>query len=120
MTKRTLVMGVINVTPDSFSDGGSVPSRECAARRAAEMAADGADWLDVGGESTRPGATSVSEAEELARVIPAIAAIRAHCDLPVSVDTMKPAVARAAVAAGATMWNDITALGGAPDGPAYA
>jgi dihydropteroate synthase len=79
------------------------------------MAAEGADWLDVGGESTRPGAAPIAEIEELARVMPAIAAIRARCDLPVSVDTMKPEVARAAVAAGATMWNDVTALAGAPD-----
>jgi dihydropteroate synthase len=105
-------MGVINVTPDSFSDGGDLQGPEAAAERGARMAAEGADWLDVGGESSRPWAAPVSEAEELARVIPAIAAIRAVCDTPISVDTMKPAVARAAVAAGATMWNDITALSG--------
>ena len=103
-------MGVINVTPDSFSDGGAYCDPAAAAGWAARLVAEGADWLDVGGESTRPGATPVSEAEELARVIPAIVAIRARCAAPISVDTMKPAVARAAVAAGATMWNDITAL----------
>jgi dihydropteroate synthase len=110
-------MGVINLTPDSFSDGGALADCEAAANRATEMVAAGADWLDVGGESTRPGAAPVDEAEELARVIPAIAAIRARCDVPVSVDTMKPAVARAAIAAGASLWNDITALRapGAPE-----
>lgn len=105
-------MGVINVTPDSFSDGGAYCDPAAAAGWATRLVAEGADWLDVGGESTRPGAEPVSEAEELARVIPAIVAIRARCAAPISVDTMKPAVARAAVAAGATMWNDITALSG--------
>jgi dihydropteroate synthase len=108
-------MGVINVTPDSFSDGGTLITADAVAERAAQMAAQGADWLDVGGESARPGAQPVTEADELARVIPAIAAIRTRCDLPLSVDTMKPAVARAAMAAGATMWNDVAALGAAPE-----
>ncbi len=108
-------MGVINVTPDSFSDGGALTSADAVARRAVEMAAEGADWLDVGGESTRPGARPVSEAEEMARVIPAISAIRTRCGLPLSVDTMKPAVARAAIAAGATMWNDVSALSATPE-----
>jgi len=108
-------MGVINVTPDSFSDGGTLMTPRAAAERAAQMASEGADWLDVGGESTRPGARPVTEADELARVIPAIAAIRTRCDLPLSVDTMKPTVARAAMAAGATMWNDVSALGAAPE-----
>lgn len=108
-------MGVINVTPDSFSDGGTLTTPGDIAERAAEMAAQGADWLDVGGESARPGAQPVTEADELARVVPAIAAIRTRCDLPLSVDTLKPAVARAAMAAGATMWNDVTALGAAPE-----
>jgi len=103
-------MGVLNLTPDSFSDGGAIASPEAAAEAAARMVAEGADWLDVGGESTRPGAASVSEAEELARVIPAIRSIRARGDAPLSIDTMKPAVARAAVAAGASLWNDVTAL----------
>ncbi|HEY2483310.1 MAG TPA: dihydropteroate synthase [Caulobacteraceae bacterium] len=107
-------MGVINVTPDSFSDGGDLATPAAAAERAARLAAEGADWLDVGGESTRPGAAPVPESEELARVIPAIAAIRARCDAPISVDTMKPAVARAALAAGAMMWNDVSALSGDP------
>jgi dihydropteroate synthase len=108
-------MGVVNVTPDSFSDGGFLTKPEAVAERALKMIAEGADWLDVGGESTRPGATPIPEAEELGRVIPAIEAIRARCDARISVDTMKPAVARAAVAAGAAMWNDITALAGAPE-----
>jgi dihydropteroate synthase len=103
-------MGVLNLTPDSFSDGGDLASPMATADRAARMAAEGADWLDVGGESTRPGATPVDEVEELARVIPAIEAIRARTGAPISIDTMKPAVARAAVAAGASLWNDIHAL----------
>ncbi len=107
---RSLVMGILNLTPDSFSDGGVLASPDAAAARAGEMTAAGADWLDVGGESTRPGAAPISEAEELRRVVPAIAAIRGNRSAPISVDTIKPAVARAAVAAGATMWNDVSAL----------
>ncbi|HEY5290227.1 MAG TPA: dihydropteroate synthase [Caulobacteraceae bacterium] len=103
-------MGILNLTPDSFSDGGALISSEAAAERAVAMTAEGADWLDVGGESTRPGASPVTEAEELARVIPAIEAIRARCPTPISVDTMKAAVAQAAMAAGATLWNDVAAL----------
>jgi dihydropteroate synthase len=103
-------MGVLNLTPDSFSDAGALAGPQAAAARAAELASAGADWLDVGGESTRPGAAPVEEAEELARVLPAIAAIRARCETPISIDTMKPAVARAAVAAGASLWNDVAAL----------
>jgi dihydropteroate synthase len=106
-------MGILNATPDSFSNGG-VEADLAAAQR---MIADGADWLDVGGESTRPGATSVSEARELERAIPLIEAIRASNAIPISIDTMKPAVARAAMAAGATMWNDVTALRGSPRSP---
>lgn len=104
------VMGVTNVTPDSFSDGGDHPDAGTGLVHALRQLADGADIVDVGGESTRPGAAPVSEAEELARVVPLIRALRAETAAPISVDTMKPAVARAAVAAGATMWNDITAL----------
>jgi len=106
-------MGILNATPDSFSNGG-VEAGLAAAQR---MIADGADWLDVGGESTRPGAAPVSVAEELARAIPLIEAIRTSSAIPISIDTMKPAVARAAVAAGATMWNDVTALVGSPQSP---
>ena len=109
-----LVMGIVNVTPDSFSDGGRFADLDAAVARALRLIAEGADWLDIGGESTRPGAAPVAEAEELARVVPLIAAIRAVSAIPISVDTMKPAVARAAMAAGATMWNDVTALSGSP------
>ncbi|MFC3079297.1 dihydropteroate synthase [Phenylobacterium terrae] len=110
-----LVMGIVNVTPDSFSDGGRYLDLEAALAHARRLIADGADILDVGGESTRPGSEPVSEAEELARVVPVIAALAAETDRPISIDTAKPAVARAAVAAGARIWNDVTALTGAPD-----
>jgi len=108
-------MGIVNVTPDSFSDGGQFTAPDAALGRALKLVADGADILDIGGESTRPGATPVAEAEELARVVPLIAAIRARSAVTISVDTMKPAVARAAVAAGADIWNDVTALRHAPE-----
>ncbi len=110
-------MGIVNVTPDSFSDGGRFLDADAALAHARRLIADGADILDIGGESTRPGAAPVAEADELARTIPLIGAIRAESDVPISIDTLKPAVARAAVAAGATMWNDVTALRGAPDAP---
>ena len=113
--KRPLVMGVLNVTPDSFSDGGRFRSIEAVVARAEAMTTDGVDWLDIGGESTRPGAAPVSESEEIDRVIPALEAVRAAIATPISIDTMKPAVARAAITAGATMWNDVTALTGSPD-----
>jgi dihydropteroate synthase len=109
------VMGVINATPDSFSDGGRFADPSAALAHARRLIADGADMLDIGGESTRPGAKPVGEAEEIARVVPVIEALRAETDLPISVDTMKPAVARAAIAAGANIWNDVTALRGAPE-----
>ncbi len=108
-------MGVVNVTPDSFSDGGRFFDEAAAVSHGLALAEAGADWLDVGGESTRPGAEPVSEAQELARVIPVIAGLRARTALPISIDTLKPAVARAAVAAGASMWNDVSALTAAPD-----
>ena len=113
-------MGVVNVTPDSFSDGGRFLDAGAALAHARRLIAEGADMLDVGGESTRPGAEPVPEDEEIARVAPLIAAIRAESAVPISIDTMKPAVARAAVAAGASLWNDVTALGGSPDSPAVA
>ena len=109
------VMGVINVTPDSFSDGGRFADLSAAILQARRLIADGADLLDIGGVSTRPGADAVSEAAEIDRVVPLIRAIRAESTIPISIDTMKPVVARAAVAAGATMWNDVTALRHAPD-----
>jgi dihydropteroate synthase len=102
------VMGVLNVTPDSFSDGGQWEG--AAAPRGLAMLEAGADIIDVGGESSRPGAAPLDEGEEIARVTPVIAALRAATKAPISVDTMKPAVARAAVNAGATMWNDVNAL----------
>jgi len=102
------VMGVLNVTPDSFSDGGQY--EDAAAPRGLAMLEAGADIIDVGGESTRPGAEPVDDGEEIARVVPVIAALRAATKAPISVDTMKPAVARAAIAAGASMWNDVNAL----------
>lgn len=117
---RPLVMGIVNVTPDSFSDGGRFTSTGAAVERAMRLVAEGADVLDVGGESTRPGAQPVGTAEEIGRTAPVIAALRARWDGPISIDTMKPAVARAAVAAGATMWNDVTALTHAPDSAAVA
>jgi dihydropteroate synthase len=113
-------MGIVNVTPDSFSDGGRLSSVEAAVAHGLRLVEQGADLLDVGGESTRPEAEPVSEAEEIARVVPVIAGLRAAWDGAISVDTMKPAVARAAVAAGATMWNDVTALTFSPGAPAVA
>jgi dihydropteroate synthase len=109
------VMGVVNVTPDSFSDGGRFFDSQAALVHARRLIADGADILDIGGESTRPGAEPVSEAEEVARVLPLIEALRAETELPISIDTMKPAVVRAAVGAGAAIWNDVTALRYAAD-----
>jgi dihydropteroate synthase len=103
-------MGIVNVTPDSFSDGGRFLDANAAIAHARRLIAEGADIIDIGGESTRPGAEPAAAVDEIARVVPVIEQIRRECDLPMSVDTMKPAVARAAVAAGATMWNDVTAL----------
>jgi dihydropteroate synthase len=108
-------MGILNVTPDSFSDGGRFAALDDAVARAERLIAEGADLLDVGGESTRPGSEPVSEAEERARVLPVVEALAARGGVPISVDTRRSAVARAAVAAGATMWNDVTALGGDAD-----
>ena len=105
-------MGVINATPDSFSDGGQLADAEAAIAHGRNLLADGADWLDVGGESTRPGAAPVPEAEELRRVIPVVEALAAE-GARVSIDTRKAAVARAAVAAGATLLNDVGAEQGA-------
>jgi dihydropteroate synthase len=106
---RPRVMGILNVTPDSFSDGGRFFDRERALDHARRMVADGADIIDVGGESTRPGAPEVDVAEEAARVLPVVAALAGEGVL-VSIDTMKPAVMRDAVAAGAVMINDVRAL----------
>jgi dihydropteroate synthase len=114
------VMGIVNVTPDSFSDGGRLATVEAALAHGLRLVEQGADILDIGGESTRPGAEPVNEAEEIARTAPVIEGLRARWDGPISIDTMKPAVARAAVAAGATMWNDVAALRGEPDAEAVA
>jgi dihydropteroate synthase len=107
---RPAVMGILNVTPDSFSDGGVFLSRESAIAHARRMADEGADIIDVGGESTRPGAQPVSAQEEMDRVVPVIEALREKISLPISIDTSKPEVMRAAVAAGAGFINDVRAL----------
>ncbi|TVO71272.1 MAG: dihydropteroate synthase [Sedimenticola selenatireducens] len=105
-------MGILNITPDSFSDGGNFVNPEKALQRALAMVAEGADILDVGGESTRPGAQSVGEQQELDRVIPVIQAIAAELPIPISVDTNKAGVMREAVTAGAGLINDVMALQG--------
>ena len=107
---RPRVMGVVNVTPDSFSDGGRFLEPEAAIAHALRLVERGADILDIGAESTRPGAEPVSTDEELARLLPVIEGVRAQSCAPISVDTMKPKVASAAIAAGATIWNDVSAL----------
>lgn len=108
---RTLIMGVLNVTPDSFSDGGQLPGADAVAERAREMVAAGADVLDIGGESTRPGAAAVSAEEELARVLPAIRAVRQACpDVPLSIDSYKADVAAACLREGADIINDVWGL----------
>jgi len=107
-------MGILNVTPDSFSDGGAWLNRDAAIEHALEMAKQGADIIDVGGESSRPGAMPVDAQEENIRVIPIIKELSSHIDLPISIDTTKASVAKAALHAGATIINDITALTGDP------
>lgn len=109
------VMGILNATPDSFSDAGRFLDPAAALVQARRMVAEGAEILDVGGESTRPGAPPVDAETEVSRVVPLIAALRAESPITLSVDTMKPQVARAAVAAGADIWNDVSALTWAPD-----
>jgi dihydropteroate synthase len=108
--KRPAVMGVLNVTPDSFSDGGRFLEASAAVDRAARMAAERADLIDIGGESTRPGAEPVPEEEELRRVMPVIEQLAGRLEVPLSIDTSKAGVARAAIAAGVTFVNDVTAL----------
>lgn len=107
---QPVIMGILNVTPDSFSDGGQFSSCELAVAHALKMQQQGADIIDIGGESTRPGAESVSLEAELSRVIPVISALRQHSQIPISIDTSKPEVMRAAVAAGASLVNDVYAL----------
>ena len=108
--ERTLVMGILNVTPDSFSDGSQFSSLDQALAHAEQMIAEGADIIDVGGESTRPGAVPITAEEEIARVVPVIEALAKRTDIPISIDTTKALVARATLAAGATIVNDISAL----------
>ncbi|MGC9943301.1 MAG: dihydropteroate synthase [Verrucomicrobiota bacterium] len=107
--RPTLVMGIVNVTPDSFSDGGKFLNERAAVKRALELVDEGAEILDIGGESTRPGAKPVGAEEELRRVIPVIEKLARKVRIPLSIDTMKPAVARAALAAGASIVNDVAA-----------
>lgn len=107
---RTYVMGILNITPDSFSDGGRWNEMDRALRHVEEMITEGMDILDIGGESTRPGYTLLSEEEEIARVIPAIEAVRARFDIPISLDTYKSRVAQAGIQAGIDLVNDIWGL----------
>lgn len=113
--ERTHIMGVLNVTPDSFSDGGQFLAREEAIRQGLRLAREGADIIDVGGESTRPYAEKVSVQEEIDRVIPVIEALHRDLTIPISIDTFKAPVAREALRAGASILNDITALRFDPD-----
>lgn len=109
---RPRVMGIVNVTPDSFSDGGHHATVDAAVAHGLRLVDEGADVLDVGGESTRPGAEPVDEATEMSRVLPVVEALAARTEVPISIDTTKPAVMRAALAAGAGMVNDVMALRG--------
>jgi dihydropteroate synthase len=108
--RRTRIMGVVNVTPDSFSDGGKFLSQDAAVAQGLKMAADGADIVDIGGESTRPFSDPIPTAEEMERVIPVIEKLADQLTIPISIDTMKAEVARRAIAAGASIINDISAL----------
>ena len=114
-TGRTYIMGILNVTPDSFSDGGKWDHMDAALRHVEDMLAEGMDIVDIGGESTRPGYTLISDQEEIQRVVPMIEAIKARFDVPISLDTYKSAVARAGLAAGADLINDIWGLKYDPD-----
>ena len=107
---RPVVMGILNVTPDSFSDGGRYAALDAAVERARQIVAEGAAIIDVGGQSTRPGALEVEASVEVARVVPVIEAVAASCDVAISIDTSKPSVMTAAVAAGACIINDVYAL----------
>lgn len=117
LTQRARVMGILNVTPDSFSDGGAYSGVEAALVHARRMIAEGAELIDIGGESTRPGAAPVSASEEIARTAPVIAALRVEWDGLISIDTSKAAVAEAALAAGADIVNDVTGLFGDAEMP---
>lgn len=109
-TGHTYIMGIVNMTPDSFSDGGQYNTMEYALARVEQMIIDGVDIIDIGGESTRPGYTKLSDEEEIARVVPLIEAVKKRFDIPVSLDTYKSEVAKAGLAAGADMINDIWGL----------
>jgi dihydropteroate synthase len=112
---RALIMGILNVTPDSFSDGGLFAAHDAAISQGERMAQEGADIVDIGGESARPGYTPVSEEEEKRRVLPVLEALAKRLDVPISIDTQKASVARAALAAGATIVNDIWGLQRQPE-----
>ncbi|MBT3286072.1 MAG: dihydropteroate synthase [Victivallales bacterium] len=115
--ERTLLMGILNTTPDSFSDGGEHAALDQAVRHARQMIDEGADILDIGGESTRPGAPAVDAAEEIRRTVPVIQELRRSLAIPISIDTTKAAVAEAALEAGADMVNDVSGLDRDPDLP---
>ncbi len=117
---RPLVMGIVNNTPDSFSDGGAFANLDDAAQRALNLIDEGADIIDIGGESTRPGAEEVPIALEIERTIELIEKLRKKTQAPISIDTRKPEVARLAIAAGANLWNDVSALSFSPDSIAIA
>src|SRR5260221_1213842 len=107
--RPALIMGVVNVTPDSFSDGAQFLEPSTAVAHALQLVEEGADLIDIGGESTRPNAVPVSEAEELRRVLPVVERLAGHVKVPISIDTVKPGVARSALQAGASLVNDIGA-----------
>ncbi|PPA68560.1 dihydropteroate synthase [Jeotgalibacillus proteolyticus] len=115
LTKKTMVMGILNVTPDSFSDGGRFDVLQKAVQRAREMVEEGADIIDIGGESTRPGHVPVSQEEEISRVVPMIEAISKQVDVPISIDTYKAGTAKAAIEAGAAIINDVWGAKREPD-----
>lgn len=113
--QKCYIMGILNVTPDSFSDGGKWDSLDKALRHTEEMIGEGADIIDIGGESTRPGHVQITDQEEIDRVVPVIEAVRSRFDIPISVDTYKSKVAQAAIGAGADLLNDIWGLKYDPD-----
>jgi len=116
-SEKTHIMGILNVTPDSFSDGGTYFEKDAAVKQAIQMVEDGADIIDIGGESTRPGSDPVPLEEELRRTIPVIEALTKECKIPISIDTYKSEVARRALDAGASMVNDISGLKFDPEMP---
>ncbi|MBN1257839.1 MAG: dihydropteroate synthase, partial [Planctomycetes bacterium] len=115
MASRTLIMGILNITPDSFSDGGKFLSSEAAVEHALALEAEGADLIDIGGESTRPGSEPVGAGEQLQRVLPVIESLRQASRIPISIDTTRAEVAEAALGAGAELVNDISALRDDPE-----